>query len=424
MNFFKRYTFVDVYFLFSLASSALLWTSFFIINNYEYHEQFYTTSLLGLNFFFFHHYFGQSFLLRGTRGTTILALGQTICYFGLFFQFKDTTYILLGLLPSIFLPQLLQNTLGSFWSWFHEKSHYYMGIVLLIFATFYSLNRTIIFEPYSVITIVCIIIWAFGTTYLGGACIEAQTLRHLSKVLRGKGTLRTMSSHRERLFFHDLINHTHSMGLFLQNRISMRMGLDTNESESVYNEIKMLESLVRDHFQYSHKNLIGLYEYVTFEFAKKTLFNLVANFLPPHQIQTKFIFEGHISDSVPILERNQYKVYFPYFYRILTNLLKNIAEQGSKQVEMKFDYRDDVLRITIKNNITDLAGQNKNLDLKLQQTIQKISGEGVKYSTGLGLESVHELCQELGGEFKFFIEDSCWHSLIILPNPEVKNLVA
>ena len=57
-----------------------------------------------------------------------------------------------------------------------------------------------------------------------------------------------------KLFFHDLVNKTHGMKLFLKNRIEQKKGMSEGDLKELVNEVESLQLLIKDHFKEHHKN--------------------------------------------------------------------------------------------------------------------------------------------------------------------------
>jgi hypothetical protein len=113
---------------------------------------------------------------------------------------------------------------------------------------------------------------------------------------------------KERLFFHDLINHTHGLVLFLHQKELSNESINSQEVMKISNEIKTLQSLVRDHFAYKHKNLIQTFDWVPFSYAKLAFNNLSQTYLNNKKVTTLFDIEAHMAE--------ENLIYYPSFYRL------------------------------------------------------------------------------------------------------------
>jgi signal transduction histidine kinase len=183
------------------------------------------------------------------------------------------------------------------------------------------------------------------------------------------------------------------------------LGLTVEESQAVYNEIRLIQSLIKDHFGFVHKNLSNSYEYVSLEFARKGVESLVRSYLPKHLVKCNFVYMGTPADCV---------IHYPSFSRILTNLIKNIADHSATEVEIVFAAEKNALNFFIKNKVLKL----KNERLRLAEDLGSIILSERSTATagnGLGLESVAFLTEKLGGTFQFLLEGDYWVTKVVLP---------
>ena len=117
---------------------------------------------------------------------------------------------------------------------------------------------------------------------------------------------------REHLFFHDLINLTHGLILFLNQRQSANKNISVDEIQMLEKEIRTLQNLMKDHFKFQHKNLSHLEEsddWVSFNIAEIAVKSLIHNYLPNYSVE---IF---VTNEMP--QADQAIIYFPIFYRIM-----------------------------------------------------------------------------------------------------------
>ncbi len=207
-----------------------------------------------------------------------------------------------------------------------------------------------------------------------------------------------------RLFFHDLVNLTHGLILFLSQRQSSKLGLSSEEVQLLEKEIRTLQSLIKDHFQFKHKNLAPTLEWVPFYFAESAVKNLVLTYLPKNSVQTYF--------HKNFLENELTLVYYPFFYRIMNNLIKNMSEAKSSEVHLTFNYDEFGLSIETKNQSRgsgELSALSDNIGLVILNELP------VNKHVSLGLESIHHLTLECGGTFEFEISNGFWINRITLP---------
>ena len=64
---------------------------------------------------------------------------------------------------------------------------------------------------------------------------------------------------KDRLFFHDVVNQTHGLLLFLMHKEVNKEGLEFEEVQMIEKEIRTLQSLLQDHYNFKHKNLVKTY---------------------------------------------------------------------------------------------------------------------------------------------------------------------
>lgn len=232
---------------------------------------------------------------------------------------------------------------------------------------------------------------------------------------------------RERLFFHDIINLTHGLTLFLNQRISSEKGIEKEEIPMLEKEIRTMQSLIKDHFHFKHKNLPSTYDWVPFSVAEMALNGLIQTYLPVQSVKTFVKLDGKISYERSFDERESAVVYFPVFYRIMNNLIKNMAEAGSVEVHFTFNYFENGFLIETRNRINSSSNQKSMADnlsrLILEENIESVSESPENSGVGLGLESVHHLAEEFGGRFDFEIVEDFWINKITLPVPPSKKSI-
>lgn len=212
---------------------------------------------------------------------------------------------------------------------------------------------------------------------------------------------------KERLFFHDIINQTHGLLLYFNQKEFSHEGLSLDEVKMISSEVKTLQSLIRDHFNYKHKNLGQTYDWVAFSALQLSFSYLKMTYLNEREVTTSFRSEVAGDDQ---------EIYYPSFYRIMNNLIKNIAESKSQKVEFTFHLKNEGLFIETKNPIC--VGWENEVPERLSQAILNESSQPI---LGLGLESIHHLASQCGGEFAFEIVDHTWINRIFLPVRGLKS---
>lgn len=213
---------------------------------------------------------------------------------------------------------------------------------------------------------------------------------------------------KERLFFHDVINHTHGLVLFLHQKELQKEKIDLEEVKMISNEIKTLQSLIRDHYDFKHKNLVQTLDWVPFSYAKLAFNNMWQTYLMNKEVKVSFeVVDAQDSENL---------IYYPSFYRILNNLIKNISESNSAHVEFEFKVNEHGLEMISRNVM--LIKNEKELPEHLARVILSEKTPKVE---GLGLESIHHLAVENGGTFSFEITGSVWTNKLFLPTSKNKS---
>ena len=206
---------------------------------------------------------------------------------------------------------------------------------------------------------------------------------------------------KERLFFHDIINQTHGLLLFLNHKEISGENVSRTEIQLIEKEVKTLQSLIRDHFNYKHKNLVQTYDWVPFSYAKLAFANLSHTYFQDTTVNATFTIVGsHVEEDL---------IYYPCFYRILNNLIKNINESQCSNVEFQFVLDDVGLTVTSRNQLKKSEADSS------ESLARVILNEKAKIVEGLGLDSIHHLAEENDGMFSFEIENNTWINKLFLP---------
>jgi hypothetical protein len=206
---------------------------------------------------------------------------------------------------------------------------------------------------------------------------------------------------KEKLFFHDLVNQTHGLLLFLNQKNLTGAGIRSDEIQLIEKEIKTIQSLVRDHYNFKHKNLVQTYDWVPFSYAKLAFTNLSNNFLGELTVRATFTIQDES------IEENL--IYYPCFYRIVNNLVKNISEARCSEVEFHFLLNEKGLFIETKNSMKDSTSHSS------ESLARVILDEKIIRVKSMGLDSIHHLAEEQQGSFSFEIENNFWINKVFLP---------
>ncbi len=276
-------------------------------------------------------------------------------------------------------------------------------------------------QSYKWLNEILFLIFAFcslGTLYL---MLSSKRSTFLGELFRGKeGSRHREISQRDRLFFHDLINQTHGLNLFLNYKLALRSGVSSEEVRLISKEIKVIQSLMKNHFGLKHKNLMNIKEHRSFFDIKDTLRGLLESYLHPKNIDFSCEFKGRLQEEGS--GNDLCLIHFTTFFRIATNLVKNISETESKEVQFIFDYQDLGLNIYVKNRIFHLNQENRQLKDKLQKLIlagDQRDKKPIHRGDGLGIQSINHLCESAGGSFHFTIQDEHWVTEVFLPDPAI-----
>ncbi len=221
----------------------------------------------------------------------------------------------------------------------------------------------------------------------------------------------------DRIFYHDLINHTHGLLLFINNKKDKNEGITPIELNGFINELIVMQKMIKEYFGEGDKS--G--ELKTFEAIRLGFENMLENYLPKNQINLSLKYEGDLRKDAPFELKTRAVVHYPTFLRIMHNIVKNIYEAESKEVEIILNYKHDGLHITTTNKILHLKDHYSELEHKLSEMIKHETFGKRKHDEGtihgVGLESVLELSHAQKGEFSFAIEDDSWVNRVFLPRP-------
>ena len=195
--------------------------------------------------------------------------------------------------------------------------------------------------------------------------------------------------------------------------------IEPHEANDLMGEVKILQSLIKDHFHYEHRNLTNTMEWVTFESFKKANFKLVQSFLPEPMSKVHFIYTGWIAQENKINIKEKCMIHFPSVYRVMVNIVKNMSDERTEHAEFHFHYDENGLKITTKNKLTTLSN-----DKDLAEGLTRLILNDKKLRVGDGLESIGALCHKLGGTYSFRIVDGHWVNEVYLPELNESKKVA
>lgn len=185
-----------------------------------------------------------------------------------------------------------------------------------------------------------------------------------------------------------------------------RKPIPPEEVANTLTELKAMQSLIKDHYKMEHKNLTNTYELVDFEFLQHRVGPLLDHFFPNMAEREKI--ELNFSDKSD-KEKKVYSIYFPRVLRIVTNLIKNMADHHAKNIKLDFTRENNNLIIQTSNSFGKMSETSTNLLEALEQERE------AEKRRGLGLLSIEEITKQEKGDYLFKIENGKWVNQIILP---------
>jgi len=420
-NFKQTHTLVNLY----LSQSFFLSFALFYALNFLPSAgtlEFFSSTLLIAHYQFYIYAKGNLESLSYRWEVPTFFVFQIFSFIGLSFSLQASAPLFLAILPCLAGMYYFLYQDGKTPARAERKSWTLVAIGLSSFFIFQGVRESNFLNFQDGVVLTIFSLWCLGTVYFGSEFFLRQKKNLFQRLRAGKHSFEQEFNNKERYFFHDIINHTHGLGLFLSTKIAENKGLGPLDTTRVADEIKLFQTLIRDHFGYAHKDLGGEGEFVNFEFAKMGLFNLIENFLSSEEIDCHLIFKGDIASDFSYQESKKAVVHYPTFHRVMNNLIKNISEEGSKLIEFTFDYCPEGLYINVKNKILSLKESDFQLEQELEDIILESNVRKLgERRSGLGLESIHSLVTDIDGSFNFKVEGEYWVSEVFLPRPSEKH---
>lgn len=417
----QAHTLIDLYLSESFFLSLILWLGLNLYsgtNNFD----FFSSLLLVGHFQFYIFAKGNIDKVEHRWEIPTFFVFQIFSFIGLSFSLETASPLFLAVIPCLAGMYYFLYQDGKTPESAQSKSWTLISIGLSSFFIFQGVRESEFLNFYDGICLGIFSLWTLGTIYFGNEFVRSQRKSLFQRLRNGKQRIDEVHANKDRYFFHDIINHTHGLGLFLETKINESSGLSPLDTRRVADEIRLFQTLIKNHFEYGHKDLDTDSEFVSFEFAKMGLFNLIENFLGADQIDCHMIFKGDVASDFSYLESKKAVVHYPTFHRVMNNLIKNISEEGSKLIEFTFDYDRDGLHICVKNKILSLKENESYLERELEDIILESNVHYLKdRRSGLGLESIHSLVTEVDGSFHFSIEGEYWVSEVFLPRPSTSR---
>lgn len=408
---------IDLYLLLSFGVSLLLWLGLAYTQPNFFINSFFISSLVAVNYTCFCHGLGHGSALSDAKPFAGLLLTQFSLFIGCAFEYEVTSMVYLAVFPCLAACYTMLTSEREFKTGIFSKDLIPPILGVSFYLLFMTIQKNLAWKSIDLLSFTCFVIWSVGTLYWGSTLVRRENKSLISSILkRGHGNFRwRMDKDRQRedrMFFHDIINHTHALNLFLQQKLSTDARMQEDEIYAVMNEVKSMQSLVSDHFGFKHKNLLSTLSLVELDFALSGFHRMIHNLLP-HQIKIHLAQSGHLDRTKFDRSRIKLFVHYPTFIRVCTNLIKNIAEQFPKEAFFEFDASESKLKIIFKNKMGHLHSISRDLEHALSDSI--LSADHIEQSDHLGLESVQSLCLDNGGSFEFLIEDGFWKAVVILP---------
>jgi len=289
--------------------------------------------------------------------------------------------------------------------WFYPKIIFWGATAEVVFA---SLKNGELFWPWTILAIMAPFF---------------MMSRARSLMSHGESEIVTNRKQADRFLFHDIVNQTHGIKLFLNHKLEGKRSLPEDAVAMLIAEIESIEKILYHHYGYTHKNLKKGDDILTFDRCWTIVWPIIQSYLSS-DVKLVITHTGRIGQSADYRDRVRCLVHLPSFSRIMINLFKNITEASSKEVEIKFSYDLDGLHIELVNSIVDkrlLKEPSESLKkIILSRPDEHLGERDIKELEGLGLLSIAKIAQDLGGEFQFYIDEKrvSWVSKLYLPNPD------
>ncbi|MBT3236465.1 MAG: hypothetical protein HN353_10980 [Bdellovibrionales bacterium] len=416
----------------SLAISLLLWGGLYLTDRTFLPDSFFLSTLVVTNFITWS--VGKiSFYKELGVYTQLFFLLQITLLVGMGVEYHSISALVLALFPTVFgVHHMLMHKRKS------EYGPLVDGAVLLLITVgvyiywqefFHSnllLNRDGMF-------LFSALLWGLGMIYAADGYGLQLVMR------KGKqASFPRESESDNRLFFHDIINHTHGLQLFLRGRVDQEQGISAIECGLIANDIELMQAQLQDHFGYRHRNLASDTVIQPFALLKSDVESIISNFLPSDRVELEIIFksQSEVPDYQPtvvpitwisnrksedVVTQRGSALHIPSFIRILTNLVKNISDDRSRSVQVIFYDRPEGLTIITKSRLFQSDSSLEDVRRDGVEHLFSHEGDGTNSSgldrsSGLGHESIAKLCQEQGGSFDFIIEGEFWVNQVFLPD--------
>ena len=150
-------------------------------------------------------------------------------------------------------------------------------------------------------------------------------------------------------FYHDLINQTHSLTLFLSHKLAQNIQLDLDEMSMIKQEIEVLQKIIVNHSGQRHKNVSCVDDVREITEILSLIESLFYSYFSTNNCE--IVMKGFDQLSA------EYLIDVVSFHRIVTNLIKNISEAEASFIEIKVSVINSSLQFKIKNNFTVVSSE-------------------------------------------------------------------
>jgi hypothetical protein len=197
---------------------------------------------------------------------------------------------------------------------------------------------------------------------------------------------------KNQTFLHDLVNHTHGLLLYLNQK--KRIGkMDLSDIEELINELKLMQNFIRVEGEFVHRDISDLDINVGIEEILKISKSLISLYFPESIVDFKTNIDHLKYDPSQNLKLNSV-----LYYRVLSNVIKNISEATPTFVEIIFSYSGEgFLSIETKNDFKIKVDENSQLRLST------------------GLFSIKSLLENIGGSFECSGSSNLWMNSMTIP---------
>ncbi|HAZ12656.1 MAG: hypothetical protein A2X86_11340 [Bdellovibrionales bacterium GWA2_49_15] len=347
-----------------------------------------------------------------------LFLFQGIGFIWLFAAGQAPVYLCFLSFPMVAANLFFMETAGLGVQESSKKALSFLGILVLLTVGAFRLNA-IAFRPDHLLSCIFVLtgfLLSWSASWAGK--IEQRTLIHSIFRRLKRDHAEQPRDPSDRLFYHDLINHLHGMGLFLESYSQKAGELTDIQIKNLMQELQLTQRMVEDFFDWPHKNKINVKTgpAVTLCDLRPLIDHYLDIYCRSQGMNVALEWKGDLAPSRPETKQRECTVHGHAFVRIITNILKNIFDGRAGQVSVSFEGEAGQLFVLIKNTkfhtSHDLSDGRELANLILKNAAEP---GGSMQADGHGLDSIDELCQSLGGQFKFYLEDGWWYTQIHLP---------